>query len=147
MSIHVLLGAEAHTLTHRGRSRVGLGCKTEPLICRKPHFCLLRANTPPPPLLELIHPYVSLTGQHNSYNHHFHHTDFHISSAEWSLGLGVAAQALSWLQFLENRSVHRGQTTQIYTQIVFWSTAIKKEKHISPSHRSHSKYLQTVAPE
>lgn len=51
-SIVGLVGVQTHTLTHHGRSTVGMGFKHEPLICIKPHVCLLRANTPPLPLTD-----------------------------------------------------------------------------------------------
>lgn len=84
-----LSGEHKHTLTrtHRGRSRVGTGCKKEPLICRKPHFYLLRANTTIPPLW-LIHPSVSThahthslqSTSHLNHLNNYHHTYFHFSS-------------------------------------------------------------------
>lgn len=50
LCVNTWLSGSTHS--HGGRSRVGTGCEEEPLICRKPHFYLLRANTtttiPPP---------------------------------------------------------------------------------------------------
>lgn len=45
VSILGLPGTETHTLTHRGRSRVGMGCNQEPLICRKPHNTTIPPST------------------------------------------------------------------------------------------------------
>lgn len=88
MSILGLPGAETHTLTHRGRSRVGMGRKQEPLICIKPHFSPLRANTTPPPLpadsslcFNVCTHTHTLQSANHLYNLHYHHTHTHFCSS------------------------------------------------------------------
>lgn len=83
-----LPGAETHTLTHRGRSRAGMGCKQEPLICIKPHFYLLRADTTntPPPFTWFIFMFQCMrmhthSNLHIAFKpHQYHHTHFQVSS-------------------------------------------------------------------